>query len=167
MAALVGGIVLNGLETLRQEITTLQEILHKKNERLHEMESFLLRLQGRPSSMSYEPEALEASIVTVATVAAIPAVSSPNTETKLKDKEILKVFYKGKVIGVGTLHIDSKEKKGYYILDTNQKKYTTFSKWSFARKKEMNPSLEAKADDGKRAVNCYRNGKWIKLSDLS
>lgn len=164
MAALVGGIVLNGLETLRQEITTLQEILHKKNERLHEMESFLLRLQGRPSSMSYEPEVLEASIITVA---AVTTVSSPNTETKLKDKEILKVFYKGKVIGVGTLHIDPTEKKGYYILDTNQKKYTTFSKWSFARKKEMNPSLEAKADDGKRAVNCYRNGKWIKLSDLS
>ena len=72
MAALVGGIVLNGLETLRQEITTLQEILHKKNERLHEMESFLLRLQGRPSSMSYEPEVLEASIITVP---AVPAVN--------------------------------------------------------------------------------------------
>ena len=28
-------------------------------------------------------------------------------------------------------------------------------------------SLEAKADDGKRAVNCYRGGKWIKLADLA
>ena len=120
--------------------------------------------------MSYETDVLNTSIVTIATAATsaiVPAISSSNTETKLKDKEILKVFYKGKVIGVGTLHIDSKEKKGYYILDTNQQKYTTFSKWSFARKKEINPSLEAKADDGKRAVNCYRGGKWIKLADLA
>ena len=172
MAAIVGGIVLNGLETLRQEITTLQEILHKKNERLHEMESFLLRLQGRPSSMSYETDVLNTSIVTIATAAIsaiVPAISSSNTETKLKDKEILKVFYKGKVIGVGTLHIDSKEKKGYYILDTNQQKYNTFSKWSLAKKKEKYPInwADKTIDDGKRSVNCFRDGKWIKLADLS
>ena len=165
MATLVVGIVQNGLENLRKEITILQEILHKKNERLHEMESLLLRLQGRPSSMSYEADVLNPSIVTNATVD--PPSPSIESMSKLKDKEILKVFYKGKVIGVGTLHIDPKEKKGYYILDTNHGKYTTFSKWSFARKKETNPSLEAKADDGKRAVNCYRGGKWIKLADLA
>ena len=166
MTTLLGGIVINGVETLRKEIASLQEILRMKNERLHEMESFLIRLQGRPSSMSYETEVLETSILTIATVNS--PTNGVSILSKLKDNEVLKVFYKGKVIAAGTLHFDEKEKKGYYILDKgDKKKYTTFSKWSFARKKEQNPSLEAKADDGKRSVNCFREGKWIKLADLS
>ena len=167
MATLLGGIVINGVESLRKEIASMQEMLHTKTQRLHEMESFLIRLQGRPSSVSYEAEVLETSIGTIATL----DVSSPTGDpilSKLKDKEVLKIFYKSKVIGTGILHFDAKEKKGYYVLDKDdKKKYTTFSKWSFARKKELNPSLEAKVDDGKRAVNCFRNGKWIKLGDLS
>ena len=167
MTTLLGGIVINGVETLRKEIASIQEILRMKNERLHEMESFLIRLHGRPSSVSYEAEVLETSMVTIATVDA-SAPTGDSLLSKLKDNEVLKVFYKGKVIAAGTLHFDKKEKKGYYILDKgDKKKYTTFSKWSFARKKEKNPSLEAKADDGKRSVNCFRDGKWIKLSDFS
>jgi hypothetical protein len=166
MTTLLGGIVINGVETLRKEIASIQEILRMKNERLHEMESFLIRLQGRPSSMSYETEVLETSIVTIATVNS--PTNGVSILSKLKDNEVLKVFYKGKVIAAGILHFDEKEKKGYYILDKgDKKKYTTFSKWSFSRKKEQNPSLEAKADDGKRSVNCFREGKWIKLADLS
>lgn len=166
MTTLLGGIVINGVETLRKEIASLQEILRMKNERLHEMESFLIRLQGRPSSMSYETEVLETSILTIATVNS--PTNGVSILSKLKDNEVLKVFYKGKVIAAGNLHFDEKEKKGYYILDKgDKKKYTTFSKWSFARKKEQNPSLEAKADDGKRSVNCFREGKWIKLADFS
>ncbi len=163
MATLLGGIVINGVESLRKEIAALQEMLHTKTQRLHEMESFLIRLQGRPSSVSYEADVLETSIVIAD---ALP--SGDPILSKLKDKEVLKIFYKSKVISTGILHFDAKEKKGYYILDKDdKKKYTTFSKWSFARKKELNPSLEAKADDGKRAVNCFRNGKWVKLADLS
>ena len=169
MATLLGGIVINGVESLRKEIAALQDTLHTKTQRLHEMESFLIRLQGRPSSVSYEAEVLETSIITIATVDA--PTSPPNGDPiliKLKDKEVLKIFYKGSVIGTGILHFDAKEKKGYYVLDKDdKKKYNTFSKWSFARKKELNPSLEAKADDGKRAVNSFRDGKWIKLADLS
>jgi len=165
MATLLGGIVINGVESLRKEIAALQEILHTKTQRLHEMESFLIRLQGRPSSVSYEAEVLDTSIVTIATV---DFPSGDPILSKLKDKEVLKIFYKSKVIGTGILHFDAKEKKGYYVLDKDdKKKYNTFSKWSFARKKELNPSLEAKVDDGKRAVNCYRDGKWIKLADIS
>ena len=165
MATLLGGIVINGVESLRKEIAALQEILHTKTQRLHEMESFLIRLQGRPSSASYEAEVLETSIVTIATV---DLPSGDPILSKLKDKEVLKIFYKSKVIGTGILHFDDKEKKGYYVLDKDdKKKYNTFSKWSFARKKELNPSLEAKVDDGKRAVNCFRDGKWIKLADIS
>jgi hypothetical protein len=166
MTTLLGGIVINGVESLRKEIASLQEILHTKTQRLHEMESFLIRLQGRPSSVSYEAEVLDTSIVTIATVDVPP--SGDPILSKLKDKEVLKIFYKSKVIGTGILHFDAKEKKGYYVLDKDdKKKYNTFSKWSFARKKELNPSLEAKVDDGKRAVNCFRDGKWIKLADLS
>jgi hypothetical protein len=165
MATLLGGIVINGVESLRKEIAALQEMLHTKTQRLHEMESFLIRLQGRPSSVSYEAEVLDTSIVTIATV---DAPSGDPILSKLKDKEVLKIFYKSKVIGTGILHFDAKEKKGYYVLDKDdKKKYNTFSKWSFARKKELNPSLEAKVDDGKRAVNCFRDGKWIKLADIS
>jgi hypothetical protein len=163
MTTLLGGIVVNGVETLRKEIASIQEMLHTKTQRLHEMESFLIRLQGRPSSVSYEAEVLETSIATVNSPPKGDSILS-----KMKDKEILKIFYKGKVIAVGTLHFDDKEKKGYYILDKeDKKKYKTFSKWSYARKKEDNPTLEAKADDGKRSVNCFRDGKWIKLADLS
>ena len=166
MTSLLGGIVVKGVETLRKEISVIQEILRVKNERLHEMESFLIQLQGRPSSMSYEAEVLETSIVTIAKVNS--PTNGDSILSKLKDKEVLKVFYKGKVIAAGNLHFDEKEKKGYYILDKgDNKKYTTFSKWSFAKKKEDNPTLEAKADDGKRSVNCFRDGKWIKLADFS
>jgi hypothetical protein len=168
MTSLLGGIVVNGVETLRKEIAVIQEILRMKNERLHEMESFLIQLQGRPSSMSYETEVLETSIVTIATV------NSPTTGdsilSKMKDKEVLKIFYRSKVIAAGNLHFDAKEKNGYYILDKgDKKKYTTFNKWSFAKKKEDNPKqwADKTTDYGKRSVNCFRDGKWIKLSDLS
>jgi hypothetical protein len=154
MTTLLGGIVINGVETLRKEIASIQEILRMKNERLHEMESFLIRLQGRPSSMSYEPEILEASIVTIA-----PVISPPKGDpilSKMKDKEVLKIFYKGEVVGTGILHFDAKEKKGYYVLDKdNKKKYNTFSKWSLAKKKEKYPKewADKTTDDGKRSVN--------------
>lgn len=165
MTTLLGGIVVNGVETLRKEIATIQEILRMKNERLHEMESFLIRLQGRPSSMSYEAEVLETSI---AIVDASPKGDS--ILSKMKDKEVLKIFYKSKVIGAGILHFEAKEKKGYYVLDKdNKKKYNTFSKWSLAKKKEKYPKewAEKTTDNGKRSVNCFRDGKWIKLSELS
>jgi len=163
MTTLLGGIVVNGVETLRKEIASIQEILRMKNERLHEMESFLIHLQGRPSSMSYEGDTLDVSIATV--------ISPPKGDSilsKMKDKEVLKIFYKGEVIGAGILHFDPKEKKGYYILD-NKKKYNTFSKWSLAKKKEKYPTewADKTTDDAKRSVNCFRDGKWIKLSELS
>ena len=165
MTTLLGGIVVNGVETLRKEIAVIQEILRMKNERLHEMESFLIRLQGRPSSMSYEEDTLETSIAIV--------ISTPKGDSilsKMKDKEVLKIFYKGEVVGTGILYFDAKEKKGYYILDKdNKKKYNTFSKWSLAKKKEKYPKewADKTTDDGKRSVNCFRDGKWIKLADLS
>jgi len=175
MATLLGGIVINGVESLRKEIAALQEILHTKTQRLHEMESFLIRLQGRPSSMSYEAETLDVSIATV--------ISPPKGDSilsKMKDKEVLKIFYKNKVIGTGILHFDTKEKKGYYVLDKDdKKKYNIMSKWSLAKKKEKYPeewadkksddgtTIIKKTDDGKRSVNCFREGKWIKLSELS
>jgi hypothetical protein len=165
MTTLLGGIVVNGVETLRKEIAAIQDILRMKNERLHEMESFLIRLQGRPSSMSYEAETLDVSIATVITPPKGDSILS-----KMKDKEVLKIFYKSKVIGTGILHFDEKEKKGYYILDKeDDKKYNTFSKWSLARKKEKYPIEWADkiTDDAKRSVNCFRDGKWIKLSELS
>jgi hypothetical protein len=165
MTTLFCGIVINGVETLRKEIASIQEILRMKNERLHEMESFLIQLQGRPSSMSYEAETLEASIATV--------ISPPKGDSilsKMKDKEVLKIFYKSEVIGTGILHFDAKEKKGYYVLDkNNKKKYNTFSKWSLAKKKEKYPIewADKTTDDGKRSVNFFRDGKWIKLSEIS
>ena len=165
MTTLLGGIVVKGVETLRKEIASIQEILRMKNERLHEMESFLIRLQGRPSSMSYEPETLEVSIATLNSPPKGDSILS-----KMKDKEVLKIFYKGEVIATGILHFDAKEKKGYYVLDKdNKKKYNTFSKWSLAKKKEKYPKewADKTTDDGKRSVNCFRNGKWIKLSELS
>jgi hypothetical protein len=166
MTTLFCGIVINGVETLRKEIASIQEILRMKNERLHEMESFLIQLQGRPSSMSYEAETLEASI-------AVVGASPPKGDSilsKMKDKEVLKIFYKSEVIGTGILHFDAKEKKGYYVLDkNNKKKYNTFSKWSLAKKKEKYPIewADKTTDDGKRSVNFFRDGKWIKLSEIS
>ena len=168
MTSLLGGIVVNGVETLRKEIAVIQEILRMKTERLHEMESFLIQLQGRPSSMSYETEVLETYIVTIATVNS--PTNGDSILSKMKDKEVLKIFYRSKVIAAGNLHFDAEEKKGYYILDKgDKKKYTTFSKWSFAKKKEDNPTkwADKTTDDGKRSVNCFRDGKWIKLADLS
>ena len=165
MTTLLGGIVVKGVETLRKEIASIQEILRMKNERLHEMESFLIRLQGRPSSMSYEQETLEVSIATLNSPPKGDSILS-----KMKDKEVLKIFYKGEVIATGILHFDAKEKKGYYVLDKdNKKKYNTFSKWSLAKKKEKYPKewADKTTDDGKRSVNCFRDGKWIKLSELS
>ena len=165
MTTLLGGIVVKGVETLRKEIASIQEILRMKNERLHEMESFLIRLQGRPSSMSYEQETLEVSIATLNSPPKGDSILS-----KMKDKEVLKIFYKGEVIGTGILHFDPKQKKGYYVLDKdNKKKYNTFSKWSLAKKKEKYPKewADKTTDDGKRSVNCFRDGKWIKLSEFS
>lgn len=165
MTTLLGGIILNEVETLRKEIASIQDILRMKNERLHEMESFLIRLQGRPSSMSYEAETLDVSIAVIK--------SPPKGDSilcKMKDKEVLKIFYKSEVIGTGILHFDKKEKKGYFILDKdNKKKYNTFSKWSLAKKKEKYHTewADKTTDDGKRSVNCFRDGKWIKLSELS
>jgi len=180
MTTLFGGIVINGVESLRKEITSLQEMLHAKTQRLHEMESFLIRLQGRPSSVSYEAEVLETSIVTIATVDAPTSASKGDPIlSKLNDREVLKIFYRGDVIGTGILHFDAKEKKGYYILDKdNKKKYNIMSKWSLAKKKEKYPEEWAdktsddgkiikKTDNAKRSVNCFREGKWIKLSELS
>jgi hypothetical protein len=181
MATLLGGIVINGVESLRKEIAALQEILHTKTQRLHEMESFLIRLQGRPSSVSYEAEVLDTSIITIATVdAPTSALKGDLILHKLKDKEVLKIYYKSEFIGTGILHFDTKEKKGYYILDKDdKKKYNIMSKWSLAKKKEKYPEewADKKSDDGttiikktdnaKRSVNCYREGKWIKLSELS
>ena len=64
------------------------------------------------------------------------------------------------------LNVSSTEKKGYYIHDNkSKKKYTTFSKWSLARKQEVNPELKG-PDVGNKAVNCFRDGRWIKLEDL-
>ena len=88
MTSLLGGIVVNGVETLRKEIAVIQEILRMKNERLHEMESFLIQLQGRPSSMSYETEVLETSIVSIATVNS--PTNGDSILSKMKDKEVLK-----------------------------------------------------------------------------
>jgi hypothetical protein len=116
--------------------------------------------------MSYEAVTLEASI-------AVVGASPPKGDSilsKMKDKEVLKIFYKSEVIGTGILHFEAKEKKGYYILDKdNKKKYNTFSKWSLAKKKEKYPTewAEKTTDDGKRSVNCFRDGKWIKLSEIS
>ena len=115
--------------------------------------------------MSYEQETLEVSIATLNSPPKGDSILS-----KMKDKEVLKIFYKGEVIATGILHFDAKEKKGYYVLDKdNKKKYNTFSKWSLAKKKEKYPKewADKTTDDGKRSVNCFRNGKWIKLSELS
>ena len=87
MTTLLSGIVINGVETLRNEIAAIQEILRMKNERLHEMESFLIQLQGRPSSMSYEAEALDVSIASVNS----PPKGDPIL-SKMTNKEVLKIF---------------------------------------------------------------------------
>jgi len=180
----VAQILCGGVAALRKEIGNLQEIARAKMKRLHEMESLIIGLNGRPSSLSYEQDTiimLDAEVQTDPIVAEllvleVPAARQENNDSpsssgstlisKLVDKEILKIFYKGKVIGVGIFHISSKEKKGYYIHDNKtKKKYTTFSKWSLARKQEVNPELKG-PDVGNKAVNCFRDGRWIKLEDL-
>ena len=187
----VAQILNGGVAALRKEIGNLQEIARAKMKRLHEMESLIIGLNGRPSSLSYEQDTtimIDAEVQTDPFTAEIlvlevPAVASEREEvkqekndspsssgstliSKLVNKEILKIFYKGKVIGVGILHISATEKKGYYIHDNkSKKKYTTFSKWSLARKQEVNPELKG-PDVGNKAVNCFRDGRWIKLEDL-
>lgn len=182
----VAQILCGGVAALRKEIGNLQEIARAKMKRLHEMESVITGLNGRPSSLSYEQDTiimLDAEVQTDPVIAELlvlevpvtaglvekndsPSSSGSTLISKLVDKEILKIFYKGKVIGVGIFHVSSTEKKGYYIHDNkSKKKYTTFSKWSLARKQEVNPELKG-PDVGNKAVNCFRDGRWIKLEDL-
>jgi len=180
----VAQILSSGVAALRNEIGNLQEIARAKMKRLHEMESVITGLNGRPSSLSYEqdtPIMIDAEVQTESVVAELlvlevpvareekndsPSSSGSTLISKLVNKEILKIFYKGKVIGVGIFHISATEKKGYYIHDNkSKKKYTTFSKWSLARKQEVNPELKG-PDVGNKAVNCFRDGRWIKLDDL-
>jgi hypothetical protein len=181
----VAQILCGGVAALRKEIGNLQEIARAKMKRLHEMESVITGLNGRPSALSYEQDAImiDAEVQTDPVIGELLVLEVPVSEvrqekndspsssgstliSKLVDKEILKIFYKGKVIGVGIFHISSTEKKGYYIHDNkSKKKYITFSKWSLARKQEINPELKG-PDVGNKAVNCFRDGRWIKLEDL-
>ena len=178
----IGQILTNGLQTLRKEIANLQEISREKMKRLHQMEAVVIGLNGRPSALSYEQDAImmDAEVQTDPVIGELlvlevpvhqekndsPSSSGSTLLSRLVDKEILKIFYKGKVIGVGILHLSPTEKKGYYIHDNkSKKKYTTFSKWSLARKQEVNPELKG-PDVGNKAVNCFRDGRWIKLEDL-
>jgi len=186
MHSIIKDVIIAGVRNLRHEIGKLQEILRSKHERLHNMESLLTLIQGRPSSVSYEADELNKSISTVNSVDSCVQTEPPvattlttrverieeetssigsNVVSKLNDGDVLKIFYKGKVVGVGIFHTNKKEKKGYYIIDTNTKqKWYIMSKWSLARKKEVNPTL--KVDNAKKSVNCFRIGKWIKLEDL-
>ena len=176
---IVKEVIIGGVQNLRHEITKLQEILRSKNKRLHEMESLLILIQGRPSSVSYEAEELNKSISTIASVDSgvqtdVPVakvdvtrlVANDNSSMKkLVEGDVLKIFYKGKVVGVGIYHLNPKQKRDYYIYDTQTKKqWTVMSKWSLARKQEVNPEL--KIDNAKKSVNCWRGGKWMKLEDV-
>ena len=176
---IVKEVIIGGVQNLRHEITKLQEILRSKNKRLHEMESLLILIQGRPSSVSYEAEELNKSISTIASVDSgvqtdVPVAKVDNTRLvandnssmkKLVEGDVLKIFYKGKVVGVGIYHLNPKQKRDYYIYDTQTKKqWTVMSKWSLARKQEVNPEL--KIDNAKKSVNCWRGGKWMKLEDV-
>lgn len=178
---IVKDVITSGVQNLRHEIVKLQEILRSKHKRLHEMESLLTLIQGRPSSVSYEADELNKSISTITSVDSgvqteapvIPIVKVDVTRlvddnpsiSKLVEGDVLKIFYKGKVIGVGIYHYNPKQKKEYYIYDTQTKKqWTVMSKWSLARKQEINPEL--KIDNAKKSVNCWRGGKWMKLEDV-
>ena len=65
---IVKDVIIGGVQNLRHEIVKLQEILRSKHKRLHEMESLLTLIQGRPSSVSYEAEELNKSISTIVSV---------------------------------------------------------------------------------------------------
>jgi hypothetical protein len=172
-------VIIGGVQNLRNEIGKLHEILRNKHKRFHEMESLLTLIQGRPSSVSYESDELIKSIPPVATVDVgtqteiLPpmvkidiASNSDNDSAKLNDGDVLKIFYKGKVVGVGIFHCNPKAKSEYYVFDTKTKKHwPVMSKWSLARKQEVNPDL--KVDNAKKSVNCWRRGKWIKLEDIA
>ena len=186
---IVKDVITSGVQNLRHEIVKLQEILRSKHKRLHEMESLLTLIQGRPSSVSYEAEELNKSISTIVSVDSgvqteiltqkHPVISPKRIErieedsssigstviSRLIDCDVLKIFYKGKVVGVGVFHVNIAEKKGYYIYDKDtKKKWTVMSKWSLARKQEVNPGL--KIDNASKSVNCWRGGKWMKLEDV-
>lgn len=176
---IVKDVITSGVQNLRHEIGKLQEILRSKHKRLHEMESLLTLIQGRPSSVSYEAEELNKSISTIISVDSgvqtdVPVakvdvtrlVTNDNSSMKkLVEGDVLKIFYKGKVVGVGIYHLNPKQKRDYYIYDTQTKKqWTVMSKWSLARKQEVNPEL--KIDNAKKSVNCWRGGKWMKLEDV-
>jgi len=184
----IADIIISGVQTLRLEITNLEEIVRSKRKRLHEMESLLIAIKGRPSSVSYEMEELDKSISTTASAEAevqtlepppaAPAaplaakrqddeVSSTGSTliSKLGNKEVLKIFYRGKVVGVGIFCVDQQQKKGYYILDSKtKKKYPIMRNWTLSCKKVVNPDL--KMDNPEKSVNCFRNGKWLKLEDI-
>ena len=187
---IIKDVIIGGVQNLRHEIVKLQEILRSKHKRLHEMESLLTLIQGRPSSVSYEGDELNKSISTITSVDSgvqteiltqkHPVISPKRIErieedsssigstviSRLIDCDVLKIFYKGKVVGVGIFHVNIAEKKGYYIYDKDtKKKWTVMSKWSLARKQEVNPGL--KIDNASKSVNCWRKGKWIKLEDLA
>ena len=182
---IVKDVITSGVQNLRHEIGKLQEILRSKHKRLHEMESLLTLIQGRPSSVSYEAEELNKSISTIVSVDSgvqtdMPVVQATpvakvdvtrlvandnSSMKKLVEGDVLKIFYKGKVVGVGIYHLNPKQKRDYYIYDTQTKKqWTVMSKWSLARKQEVNPEL--KIDNAKKSVNCWRGGKWMKLEDV-
>ena len=128
----IGQILTNGLQTLRKEIANLQEISREKMKRLHQMEAVVIGLNGRPSALSYEQDAImmDAEVQTDPVIGELLVLEVPVSEvrqekndspsssgstllSRLVDKEILKIFYKGKVIGVGILHLSPTEKKGY------------------------------------------------------
>jgi len=173
---IISHIIMSGVKTLRLEITNTEEILQSKRKRLHEMESLLIAINGRPSSLSYE--AIDAEIQTlpeppaplttpIVQIQLDDEVSSTGSTliSKIENKEVLKIFYHNKVVGVGIFCLDPTQKKGYYILDTSsKKKYPIMRNWSLTCKKEINPAL--KMDNPEKTVNCYRAGKWIKLEDL-
>jgi len=189
----IADIIISGVQTLRLEITNLEEIVRSKRKRLHEMESLLIAIKGRPSSVSYEMEELDKSISTTASAEAevqtlepppaapaaplatpAPAAKRQDDEvsstgstliSKLGNKEVLKIFYRGKVVGVGIFCVDQQQKKGYYILDSKtKKKYPIMRNWTLSCKKVVNPDL--KMDNPEKSVNCFRNGKWLKLEDI-
>jgi len=184
---IISHIIMSGVKTLRLEITNTEEILQSKRKRLHEMESLLIAINGRPSSVSYEADEINKSMSTASIDAEIQTVTEPPVPiatpvvqirlddevsstgstliSKIENKEVLKIFYHNKVVGVGIFCLDPTQKKGYYILDArSKKKYPIMRNWSLTCKKEINPAL--KMDNPEKTVNCFRAGKWIKLEDL-
>jgi hypothetical protein len=171
---IISHIIHSGIQTLRLEISNTEEILRSKRKRLYEMESLLTAISGCEVTKSVLPVSAEAEVQTQ-TESLEPAVqirlddetSSVGSTfiSKLENKEVLKIFYRNKVVGVGIFCLDSSQKKGYYILDTrSKKKYPIMRNWSLTCKRELNPAL--KMDNPEKTVNCYRAGKWIKLEDM-